>query len=40
MNTTFKIISHAYILDQPQNSLFGNTRDGIIIVGPEYENKE
>ena len=30
---------HAYICDQPSNLPFGNTREDIIIYGPEYENK-
>jgi SAM-dependent methyltransferase len=28
---------NAYILDQPQSLPFGNTREDILIVGPEYE---
>lgn len=28
---------NAYLLDQPQNLPFGNTREDILIVGPEYE---
>ena len=27
---------HAYILNQPQNLPFGNTREDILVVGPEY----
>jgi hypothetical protein len=43
-----KIIEHnnrhnnfyAYVLDQPQNLPFGNSREDILVVGPEYEDKE
>ena len=28
---------HAYVLDQPQTLPFGNTREDILIVGPEYD---
>ncbi len=28
---------HAYVVDQPQHLPFGNTREDIVIVGPEYE---
>ena len=31
---------HAYVLDQPQNLPFGNSREDILVVGPEYEDKE
>ncbi|MGH1403784.1 MAG: class I SAM-dependent methyltransferase [Alphaproteobacteria bacterium] len=30
---------HAYIVDQPQNLPFGNTREDIVIIGPEYEDQ-
>lgn len=28
---------HAYVLDQPQNLPFGNSREDILVVGPEYD---
>jgi cyclopropane fatty-acyl-phospholipid synthase-like methyltransferase len=31
---------HAYVLDQPQNLPFGNSREDILVVGHEYEDKE
>jgi len=31
---------NAYVLNQPQNLPFGNTREDILIVGPEYEEME
>jgi len=31
---------HAYVLDQPQNLPFGNTREDILVVGPEYKDNE
>ena len=31
---------HAYLLDQPQNLPFGNSREDILVVSPEYEDKE
>ncbi len=31
---------HAYIVDQPQNLPFGNTREDILIVGPEYKRED
>ena len=44
-DTVFKILQtyrskgfHTYLLDQPQNLPFGNTREDIVIVGPEYQN--
>lgn len=30
---------HAYLLDQPQNLPFGNTREDILVVGPEYSDE-
>lgn len=27
---------HAYLVDQPQNLPFGNTREDLLIIGPEY----
>ncbi|MEZ5813488.1 MAG: methyltransferase domain-containing protein [Alphaproteobacteria bacterium] len=30
---------HAYTLDQPQSLPFGNTREDIVIIGPEYEDR-
>lgn len=31
---------HAYVVNQPQNLPFGNTREDILIVGPEYKDEE
>lgn len=28
---------HAYVMDQPQNLPFGNSREDILVIGPEYE---
>jgi cyclopropane fatty-acyl-phospholipid synthase-like methyltransferase len=30
---------NAYVLNQPQNLPFGNTREDILVVGPEYEDR-
>jgi len=31
---------NAYVLNQPQNLPFGNTREDILVVGPEYEDTD
>lgn len=31
---------HAYVLDQPQNLPFGNTREDILVIGPEYNEEK
>jgi len=31
---------HSYLLEQPSNLPFGNSREDILIVGPEYEERD